>query len=155
MYYSTYFPVDFVNGEGVRSTLFVSGCNHKCKGCHNMKTWRPDFGMKYTKDLEDQIIADLQDEKHPRQGLSLTGGDPLFSQNLPFIHALVKRVKDECPGKDIWMWSGYTIEELAQDEKRSDILQYVDVLIDGKFEIDKRDVSLPHRGSSNQRVHRL
>lgn len=147
--------MDFVNGEGVRCTLFVSGCAHACKGCHNQKTWRPDFGQPYTKELEDQIIADLQDTKHPRSGLSLSGGDPLYAQNLPFIQALVDRVKKECPGKNIWLWTGHLLEDLMQDDSRSPIIEKVDVLIDGKFELELRDLSLPHRGSSNQRIHRL
>ena len=153
MNYHQYFPVDVVNGEGTRCTLFVSGCEHFCKGCHNSSTWSVDSGHVYTLELEDQIIRDLGDTRIPRDGLSLSGGDPLFTENLDTILSLVQRVKQLYPEKTIWLWTGYTLETLS--EKQQAITNYVDVLIDGKFELDKRDLSLPWRGSSNQRIHKI
>lgn len=155
MNYSSYFPCDFVNGEGIRNVLFVSGCIHECRGCYNKKTWHQDFGDKYTQELEDQIIQDLQNTKRPLDGLSLSGGDPLYPDNILPIINLMKRVKLEAPGKTIWMWTGFTIEQLRDDPLRCEVLDLVDVLVDGKFEQDNRDVSLQFRGSSNQRIHRL
>ncbi|WP_263081844.1 anaerobic ribonucleoside-triphosphate reductase-activating protein [Endozoicomonas sp. Mp262] len=151
MNYHQYYPVDVVNGEGTRCTLFVSGCEHFCKGCHNTSTWAADSGHPYTRELEDRIIKDLGDERIRRDGLSLSGGDPLFPGNLDAIHQLVRRVKACYPEKTIWLWTGYTLETLSEQQQA--IIPYIDVLIDGKYEQDKRDLSLPWRGSSNQRIH--
>lgn len=153
MYYGAYYPSDFINGPGVRTVLFVSGCDHQCKGCHNQKTWKPSYGKEFTKELEDTIIRDLKNTEINRQGLTLTGGDPLYKGNLDTVLALVKRAKTECPTKDIWMWTGYVLEDL--DEKRKEILQYIDVLVDGKFEESLKDLTAPYTGSSNQRVIKL
>jgi anaerobic ribonucleoside-triphosphate reductase activating protein len=151
MNYHVYYPVDVVNGEGTRCTLFVSGCEHQCKGCYNQPTWRVDSGHLFTKELEDQIIADLNDTRIKRRGLSLSGGDPLHPANVESILALVKRVKQECPDKDIWLWTGYTLKSLSPKQRA--IVQQVDVLIDGKFEQDKKDLTLKWRGSSNQIIY--
>ena len=153
MNYLQYYPIDIVNGEGTRCTLFVSGCEHFCKGCHNSSTWDAKAGTLYTPELEDQILKDLSDTRVQRDGLSLSGGDPLFPDNLNDILHLVERVKAELPQKDIWLWTGYTLESLSR--KQQSIIQNVDVLIDGKYEEDKRDLSLAWRGSSNQRVIKL
>lgn len=155
MNYSEYYPVDFINGEGLRCTLFVSGCSHGCKGCYNEKTWHPKFGQEYTKELEDRIIADLQNEVQVRRGLSISGGDPMYKGNVETILNLVKRVRAECPGKDIWMWTGYTLEELKSDGLRAPILEYIDVIVDGRFVESERDLSLKFRGSKNQCIRYL
>ena len=155
MNYAEYYPVDVMYGEGLRCTLFVSGCSHGCKGCYNEKTWHPKFGQEYTQEVEDRIIADLQNKEQVRRGLSLSGGDPMFKGNVETILNLVKRVRAECPDKDIWMWTGFTKEELEQDELRSPILEYIDVLVDGRFELEQRDLSLKFRGSRNQCIHYL
>ena len=162
MNYSTYLPVDVVNGEGTRCTLFVSGCNHKCEGCYNEITWNKNFGFEFTQEMEDQVIKDLQDEEVPRAGISLSGGDPLFGSNLKDIVKLIQRIKGECPGKNIWLWTGYTLIDLEKNKFKSqndnirwEIVQNVDVLIDGKFEQDKADPELYWRGSSNQIIHRF
>ncbi|CAM3789942.1 anaerobic ribonucleoside-triphosphate reductase-activating protein [Vibrio aquimaris] len=151
MNYHVYYPVDVVNGEGTRCTLFVSGCEHQCKGCYNQSTWRVDSGHLFTKELEDQIIADLNDTRIKRRGLSLSGGDPLHPANVESILALVKRVKQECPDKDIWLWTGYILKSLSPKQRA--IVQQVDVLIDGKFEQDKKDLTIKWRGSSNQIIY--
>lgn len=142
-----------VNGEGTRCTLFVSGCEHNCRGCYNKSTLNPNSGHLFTQELEDQIITDLKDTRIRRRGLSLSGGDPLHPANIGSIYKLVIRVKEECPDKDIWMWTGYTIEELSSEQKA--ILEHIDVLIDGKFEQDNYDPELLWRGSSNQIIHRF
>lgn len=153
MHYSAYHSVDVVNGEGTRCTLFVSGCEHACKGCYNQNTWRPDAGHLYIQALEDQIIADLNDNRIKRRGLTLSGGDPLHPVNVETILQLVKRVRQECPDKDIWLWSGYQLDEL--NEAQQAVVAMVDVLIDGKFEQENADPALLWRGSSNQIVHRF
>ncbi|MGL1206754.1 anaerobic ribonucleoside-triphosphate reductase-activating protein [Vibrio parahaemolyticus] len=153
MNYHIYHQVDVVNGEGTRCTLFVSGCEHQCRGCYNQSTWSPDSGHPFTQELEDQIIADLQDTRIKRRGLSISGGDPLHPANISAIYQLVSRVKAECPDKDIWLWTGYVIDELTSEQKT--IVDMIDVLIDGKFEQDKYDPELLWRGSSNQIIHRF
>ena len=153
MNYHNYYSVDVVNGPGTRCTLFVSGCVHQCRGCYNQSTWRLDAGHVYTQEMEDQIIADLNDSRIKRRGLSLSGGDPLHPANVPAILQLVQRVHAECPGKDIWLWSGYRLEELDPQQKA--VLEYVDVVVDGKFEKELHDPELIWRGSSNQVIHYL
>ncbi len=150
MYYSSYHSVDVVNGPGTRVTLFVSGCEHQCRGCYNQLTWSPTAGHPFTPELEQKIIDDLNDSRIKRRGLSLSGGDPLHPANQSAILQLVKRVKAECPGKDIWLWSGYEHEQMSETQQQ--ILEYVDTLIDGKFVEELKDPALLFRGSSNQRI---
>ncbi|PSW21900.1 anaerobic ribonucleoside-triphosphate reductase activating protein [Photobacterium sanctipauli] len=151
MNYHNYYPVDVVNGPGTRCTLFVSGCEHQCRGCYNKSTWRPDAGHAFTQEMEDQIIADLNDSRIKRRGLSLSGGDPLHPANVSSVLQLVQRVREECPGKDIWLWSGYLLAELTIEQKA--VIDLVDVMIDGKFEKELHDPSLVWKGSSNQVIH--
>ncbi|MCK6263630.1 anaerobic ribonucleoside-triphosphate reductase-activating protein [Vibrio sp. ZSDE26] len=151
MNYHQYHPIDVVNGPGTRCTLFVSGCVHQCKGCYNQSTQRLDSGHLFTQELADQIIADLMDTRIKRRGLSLSGGDPMHPANVADVLRLVKRVKRECPNKDIWLWTGYELNEL--DDHQKQLLPYIDTLIDGKFEQDNYDPCLKWRGSSNQIIH--
>jgi anaerobic ribonucleoside-triphosphate reductase activating protein len=153
MNYHQYYPIDVVNGPGTRCVLFVSGCEHQCRGCYNQITWRPDSGVAFTKELADRIIADLQDEDIPRQGLTLSGGDPLHPLNLSAIYALLQRIHAECPTKDVWMWTGYKLDELSEQQKQ--VVELVNVLVDGKFIEELKDPSLVWRGSSNQIIHHL
>ncbi|AVQ86314.1 MULTISPECIES: anaerobic ribonucleoside-triphosphate reductase-activating protein [Plesiomonas] len=153
MNYHQYYPVDVVNGPGTRCTLFVSGCEHQCRGCYNQSTWRTDSGHPFTQAMEDQIIADLNDPRIRRRGLSLSGGDPLHPANVSAILALVKRVKAECPGKDIWLWTGYTLAELTPEQQA--VIPYIDALVDGKFVQEQADPGLVWRGSANQIIHRF
>lgn len=153
MNYLQYYPVDIVNGEGTRCTLFVSGCEHGCKGCYNQKSWSFSAGVLFDQTMEDQIIRDLKDTRIKRQGLTLSGGDPLHPKNVPTLLTLVQRVKCECPEKDIWLWTGYKLEELNKEQQQ--MLPYIDVLIDGKFVKALADPNLIWRGSANQVVHRL
>ncbi|MCG9677102.1 anaerobic ribonucleoside-triphosphate reductase-activating protein [Vibrio sp. Isolate24] len=153
MNYHQYYPVDVVNGPGTRCTLFVSGCVHQCRGCYNQSTQRLDSGALFTQEAEDQILLDLKDTRIKRRGLSLSGGDPLHPANVADVLKLVKRVRKECPDKDIWMWTGYTLAELTSEQ--SEVVELLDVLIDGKFEQEKKDLKLEWRGSSNQIIHRF
>lgn len=153
MNYHQYYPVDVVNGPGTRCTLFVSGCIHQCRGCYNKSTWSLTSGKPFTQEVEDQIIADLQDDRIKRQGLSLSGGDPLHPQNLSAILKLVKRVKTECPEKDIWVWTGYLLANLTPEQQ--EVVSFINVLIDGKFVQELYDPALLWRGSSNQVIHKL
>ena len=153
MNYHRYYPVDVVNGEGTRCALFVAGCVHQCPGCYNKSTWGINSGKPFTQSLEDQIIKDLQDTEIKRQGLSLSGGDPLHPQNISAILKLVKRVKNECDNKDIWLWTGYKLDELTDAQQA--VVPYIDVLIDGKFVQELADPKLLWRGSSNQIIHRF
>ncbi|MEZ9230266.1 anaerobic ribonucleoside-triphosphate reductase-activating protein [Vibrio amylolyticus] len=151
MNYHQYHPIDVVNGPGTRCTLFVSGCVHQCRGCYNQSTQKLDSGHLFTKELADKIIADLKDSRIKRRGLSLSGGDPMHPANVEEVLKLVKRVKQECPDKDIWLWTGYKIDELSSEQQ--ELLPFLDTLIDGKFEQDNYDPSLKWRGSSNQIIH--
>lgn len=153
MNYHQYYPVDVVNGPGTRCTLFVAGCIHQCRGCYNKSTWSLTSGKPFTQEVEDQIIADLQDSRIKRQGLSLSGGDPLHPQNLSAILKLVKRVKTECPEKDIWVWTGYLLADLTPEQQ--EVVNSINVLIDGKFVQELYDPALLWRGSSNQVIHKL
>ncbi|HHE6469675.1 TPA: anaerobic ribonucleoside-triphosphate reductase-activating protein [Providencia rettgeri] len=153
MNYHQYYPVDVVNGPGTRCTLFVAGCVHQCRGCYNQSTWRVDSGVPFTQKMEDQIIQDLQDTRIRRQGLSLSGGDPLHPANLPAVLKLVKRVKAVCPDKDIWLWTGYMLSDLTLEQQK--VVSLVNTVIDGKFEQDLYDPRLIWRGSSNQVIHKL
>lgn len=153
MNYHRYYSVDVVNGPGTRCSLFVAGCVHQCRGCYNKSTWSLNSGIPFTQEVEDQIIADLQDVNIKRQGLSLSGGDPLHPQNVPTILKLVKRVKTECENKDIWLWTGYKRDQLTSQQNQ--VLDYIDVLVDGKFVQDLADPNLIWRGSSNQVIHYL
>ncbi|MCG6199894.1 anaerobic ribonucleoside-triphosphate reductase-activating protein [Psychromonas antarctica] len=153
MNYSKYYPLDVLNGEGTRCTLFVSGCIHQCKGCYNQSTWSPDAGELFTEELADQIIADLNDQRIKKQGLSISGGDPLHPANLGQVLRLIKRVKAECINKDIWLWTGYLFSEL--NAQQQEIVSLIDVLIDGKFIEQLVEPNLVWRGSANQVVHRF
>lgn len=149
-YVADYKPFSCVDGEGVRCSLYVSGCLFACEGCYNEAVWSFRYGRPYSRDLEDQLVADL---RHPAvQGLSLLGGEPFL--NTVVALSAARRVREEFGrSRDIWCWTGYTVEELLRDSSdKRELLGYVDVLIDGRFELAQRDLSLAFRGSGNQRV---
>ena len=148
MFYHQYYPIDVVNCPGTRCTLFVSGCEHQCRGCYNQSTWRTDSGHPFTQEMADRIIADLNDTKIKRRGITFSGGDPLHPANQADVLALVKRIRAECPGKDIGMWTGYLLAELTPGQQ--EITALIDVLVDGKFVQELADPPLVWRGSSNQ-----
>ncbi|TFC44371.1 anaerobic ribonucleoside-triphosphate reductase activating protein [Cryobacterium sp. TMT1-21] len=145
-----YKPFVFVDGEGVRCSLYLSGCLFACEGCFNEATWSFRYGQPYTGELEDQILADLGQEYV--QGLTLLGGEPFL--NTGVCLSLLDRVRRELgSSKDVWCWTGYTFEELLlESADKLALLGAIDVLVDGRFELGKRDPGLQFRGSSNQRI---
>ena len=144
-----YKAFNFVDGEGVRNSLYVSGCMFHCKGCYNAATWSFKAGIPYTKELEEQIMLDLAQPYV--QGLTLLGGEPFL--NTGILIPLVKRIRKELPEKDIWSWTGYTWEELMlETPDKLELLHLVDILVDGRFDITKKNLMLQFRGSSNQRI---
>ena len=144
-----YKAFNFVDGEGVRNSLYVSGCMFHCKGCYNAATWSFKAGIPYTKELEEQIMRDLAQPYV--QGLTLLGGEPFL--NTGILIPLVKRIRKELPEKDIWSWTGYAWEELMlETPDKLELLQLVDILVDGRFDITKKNLMLQFRGSSNQRI---
>ena len=148
---------DIANGLGVRTTLFVSGCTHHCKGCFQPQTWDFSFGKPYTKEVEDGIIASLS--PYYIAGLTLLGGEPMEPANQAVLLQLLRRVRAEMPSKNVWCYSGYTFEELtgktpsrARCGHTDEMLSLIDVLVDGEFKEELKDIRLRFRGSSNQRV---
>lgn len=137
---------DMLNGSGLRVVLWVSGCEHRCKGCQNMITWNPDDGLEFDAAAKEEIFRELK--KDYISGLTLSGGDPLFMQNRECIGGLITEARKKFPEKNIWLYTGYTWESINTLE----FIQYVDVIVDGKFIEEFKDNSLHWRGSSNQRV---
>lgn len=143
-------PFSFVDGEGVRCSLYVSGCLFQCEGCYNKAAWSFRLGEKYSESLEDQIMRDIAHESV--QGLSLLGGEPFVNTGV-CLSAAGRLRREFGRSKDVWCWSGYTFEQLiADDADKRELLELVDVLIDGPFLQAERDLTLPFRGSANQRV---
>ena len=147
MNYAKIRKYDTSNWDGINSTLFVSGCHFHCKGCFNEEAQNFEFGNPFTKEVEDLFISYIKD-KHV-QGVNLLGGE-VFHQDLDIILKLVKRIKDET-NKPIYCWTGFLWENLIKNDNILEILKYIDVIIDGQFEEDKKDLMLKHKGSSNQR----
>ena len=138
------------NGLGVRTVLWISGCNIHCKNCHNQSTWDFNSGIPFTDDTMQEILYDLS--KPYIKGLTLSGGHPLDPHNAPEVLKIVKRVKMVFPNKDIWIYTGYVWEDIIKDDILKEILKRTDVLVDGAYIDELRDISLPFRGSSNQRI---
>ena len=143
---------DMINGKGVRVSLFVSGCTHRCKGCFNKDTWDANYGNPFTEKEEEEIFLYFKKYGKAAKGLSLLGGDPTYCKNVEPLIEFLKKFKSQFPDKDIWMWSGFTWEQLEKDSKRFELVSLCDVLIDGRFDIEKKDLNLKWKGSSNQRV---
>ncbi|MBR2523035.1 MAG: anaerobic ribonucleoside-triphosphate reductase activating protein [Clostridiales bacterium] len=156
MFYGAIKDCDIANGAGVRVSLFVSGCRNHCKGCFQPETWAFDYGQEFTSETEDEIISMMKPAYI--RGLTVLGGDPFEPENQRALLPFIRRIRNEYPSKDIWMYSGYTFEELMGENPHchlditEDILGSIDVLIDGRFEEHLRDLSLQFRGSSNQRI---
>ena len=152
MNYVSIVKADIANGEGFRVSLFVSGCLRNCPGCFNKKAQDPTCGKLFDESAKQKIFDELNNEWC--KGLSVLGGEPMskLSDNRAQVIALCKEVKEKYPDKDIWMWSGYTMEELKDNPDTKDIFEYIDVLVDGPFIQEKKDLSIPFRGSSNQRI---
>ena len=150
MKYAKIRKMDISNGEGVRVSLFVQGCSFHCKNCFNQETWDFNGGKEFTTE-EIKKIIELADKDYIA-GLSILGGEPLHNNNVDEVFHIVATFKEKFPNKDIWLWTGFKFEDAIKDSKRKFILRNIDVLIDGQFEEDKKDLTLKWRGSSNQRV---
>lgn len=149
LYYGEKRKNDIANGPGVRTSLFISGCRHRCKECFNEEAQDFCYGEEFTKGIQDEFV---EWSKNPLiKGINLLGGDPMdHANNEEFVNFLV-RLKTET-NKPIWLWTGYTYDEVMRDHKKRFLLYYVDVLIDGQFVKEKYDINLMYRGSTNQKV---
>jgi len=152
MKYAKIRKFDVSNGPNVRVTLFVSGCTNRCEGCFNKELQDFNYGNRWSKEIEDEFISYVKNENI--SGVNILGGEPLDQTFDNDLLNLLIRIKNET-GKSIWLWSGYVLEDILKDEKKKQIIKNIDVLIDGRFEIEKRDISLKYRGSSNQRIIEL
>ena len=149
MKYAAIKKTDIANGPGVRVSLFVSGCRNHCRGCFNPETWDFAYGSPFTKETEEEIIKALRPSWV--QGFSILGGEPLEPENQDALIHLLKRIREELPGKDIWLYTGFRYETVSG----SALLRYVDVVVDGPFIEAEKDISLAFRGSRNQRIIEL
>lgn len=157
MYYSAIKDCDIANGTGVRVTLFVSGCTNKCEGCFNPDTWDFCHGREFTRQTEEEIFS-LLDHDYIT-GLTLLGGEPFEPENQRALAPFIREFKERFPEKNLWVFTGFYYDnELLVDgshprcEVTDEILSYIDVLVDGRFILSKKDISLVYRGSSNQRI---
>lgn len=143
---------DMLNGSGIRTTLFVSGCNHHCPNCHNPQTWDFDSGIVFNQDALQEIIDNLSYDYC--EGLTISGGDPLALPNRNVVAQIISSVREKFGNsKTIWVYTGYTIEELAaQDLPNESWFNEIDILVDGRYIDEQRDVNFPYRGSLNQRL---
>jgi len=153
MNYADLRPIDVANGPGIRVSLFVSGCTHHCRECFNPETWDFSYGSPFTQEEVSAILTYLAPD-HIR-GLSVLGGEPFEPENQSAVLALVRRVRAAYPQKDVWCYSGYLYEALRDGKVGTHsraLLELLDVLVDGPFVIEKKDLSLRFRGSANQRL---
>lgn len=155
MNYAVIKPYDISNGPGVRVSLFVSGCTHRCRGCFNSEAWDFDYGLPYTPQTEDRIMQLLAPGYI--SGLSLLGGEPFEPANQPALAALVRRTRETYPQKNVWCYTGYLFEDIAaggvgDSDTAMSLLRGIDVLVDGPFVQELKDISLIFRGSANQRI---
>ena len=156
MNYATIKYNDIANGIGIRTSLFVSGCTHKCKGCFNSEAWDFNYGAPFTTEVEEEILKSL--EPGFVDGLSLLGGEPFEPQNQLALYPFLKKVKERFPNKDIWCYTGYLFDKELLSSSRAttpvtkDMLSLIDVLVDGKFVEAKKNISLAFKGSENQRI---
>lgn len=156
MYYGAIKNCDIANGNGVRVSLFVSGCTNHCKGCFQPQTWPFDYGKPFTNQTEDYIIAILK--PNYINGLTILGGEPFEPINQKALVPFLRRVRAEYPEKDIWCYTGFTLETLQTDgthprcDATDEMLSLIDILVDGRFVEELKDISLRFRGSSNQRI---
>ncbi len=135
-----------LNGDGLRVVLWVAGCSHCCRDCQNPVTWDPNGGLPFTEAEENEIFAEL--DKDYISGITFSGGDPLHVSNINSVTALARKIRRRYPQKTIWLYTGALWEEIQHEE----IVNYLDVCVDGEFVAEKKDITLKWRGSSNQRV---
>lgn len=156
MNYAEIKTCDIANGPGVRVSLFVSGCTHRCKGCFNEIAWDFAYGKEFDEDTMNRLLDALRPDYV--RGLTLLGGEPMEYRNQLGLLPFIRRVRAELPGKDIWCFSGYLFDSQIRDEmckkwaETRELLSYIDVMVDGKFVEELKDITLRFRGSSNQRI---
>lgn len=156
MYYGAIKNCDIANGLGVRVSLFVSGCRNRCLGCFQPETWAFDYGQPFSKETEDHILELLRPDYI--NGLTLLGGDPFEPESQRVLLPFLRRVKEACPDKDIWAYTGYTWEQLISGTHRvslpetKELLSQIDTLVDGPFILAQKNIRLRFRGSENQRI---
>ena len=155
MNYATIKPRDIANGPGVRVSLFVSGCTHHCPGCFNAEAWDFDYGKPFDSAVIDELLTLLAPDYV--KGLSLLGGEPFEPQNQAALVGFLRKVREKYPNKTVWCYSGYTLEQLqgesrARCEYTDEMLSMIDVLVDGRFVMEKKNIRLRFRGSENQRL---
>lgn len=157
MYYANIKYCDIANGPGVRTSLFVSGCTHRCKNCFNAVAWDFHYGQPFSQDTENTLIQSCQPAYIA--GLTLLGGEPMEPENQAALLPFLRRFRQACPQKSIWCYSGYTLEQLlgqeparCRCEETDELLSLLDVLVDGEFVQELHDITLRFRGSSNQRL---
>ena len=155
MNYGNIKPLDVADGEGVRVSLFVSGCRNRCENCFQPETWNFDYGQPYTAETQERILSLL--EPFYVDGLTLLGGEPFEPENQRELVKLLRRVRTQRPEKTVWCYSGYTLEQIQsvahpRCEVTEEMLSLIDVLVDGRFVEALKDISLKFRGSSNQRI---
>ena len=161
-YHNISYP-DMNNGDGLRVVLWLSGCSHHCNQCQNQQTWEPDSGIKFDDAAKEELFEELK--KDYISGITFSGGDPLHEENIVEVYNLIKEIRLSLPEKTIWVYTGYRIEDIwikkgqvvtaelnIERHYRNEILKYIDVLVDGQYIDELRDITLHWRGSSNQRV---
>ena len=151
MHYAKIKRFDIANGVGIRTSVFVSGCSNKCKGCSNQELWDKDYGQEFTDETIKEILDSI--DKPYIDGLSILGGDPLEYYNLEMVDKLIVEFRKRFGfNKSIWMWTGYLLEDIINDGRRREVVRKLDYLVDGPFIQKKKNLKLKYRGSENQRI---
>lgn len=151
MHYAKIKRFDIANGVGIRTSVFVSGCSNKCKGCFNQELWDKNYGQEFTDETIEEILDSI--DKPYIDGLSILGGDPLEYYNLEMVNKLIVEFRKRFGfNKSIWMWTGYLLEDIINDDRRWEVVRKLDYLVDGPFIQRKKNLKLKYRGSENQRI---